>query len=332
MDTIEVGTAVAAAPGRFDGMLKVAELPDGQPVEIPVTIIRGAKDGPVLWMHGCVHGNEYCGTYTIHEFLRGLDPATLSGAVVALPILNITASQRNQRMSPFEGYNVGDLNRCFPGKADGTFTEQMGHAIYSGLKRYATHLIDFHTALTPDTRWALFADLGGRISEEGLKMALAFGYAHTLPAPNGILKGSAMMAAGDDGIPCFLVEAGGIGPAFTMDTVRDSARRLMNVARALKMLPGKVEDHGPLTLFSNFAWCNAPHGGLFQPAVKCGQPIKKGALVGTYFDTAGDVIGEARAPASGVVLAIHPGPMMPQGDTLIHIGLNPRQHAAGAAR
>ena len=119
MDTIEVGTAVATAPGRFDGMLKVAELPDGQTVEIPATIVRGAKDGPVLWMHGCVHGNEYCGAYIIQTFLRALEPAQLRGSVVALPFLNLTASQRNQRMSPFEGYNVGDLNRCFRPPWDG---------------------------------------------------------------------------------------------------------------------------------------------------------------------------------------------------------------------
>ena len=42
-----------------------------------------------------------------------------------------------------------------------------------------------------------------------------------------------------------------------------------------------------------------------------------------------DLFGEervvAKAPASGIVLAIHPGPIIPQGDVLIHIGLNPTQ-------
>jgi predicted deacylase len=324
---IEIGSALSAGPGRVDGFLKTAELPDGKPIEIPVTIIQGAKDGPVLWLHGCVHGNEYCGAYTIHEFVRGLNPGLLKGAVVALPFLNITASQRFQRMSPYEQYNIGDLNRCFPGRADGSLTEQIGHAIWTELKRYATHLVDIHTALTPDTRWALFADCGGEVSKVGLAMAEAFGYQHTLPTPPTNLKGSAMMTAGATGIPSFIIEAGGIGPAFSMDTVRDCAARLENVCRRIGMIDQPVKKFGKLTLFSNFHWCNAPTGGLFRPAVKCGQPIKKGDLVGTYFDLHGDVLDEMRAPASGIVLAIHPGPLMPQGDTLVHIGLDPRPQA-----
>jgi len=193
--TIDIGSAQSSAPGIAKGTLNVGDLPDGSPVDIPVVIVRGASDGPTLWLHGCVHGNEYCGTYIIHEFVRGLDPAELAGTVVALPILNRTAFQKNQRMSPFEGMGGGDLNRCFPGRADGSVTEQMGHAVYTVLKLHADYLIDFHTAFSPDTRWALFADTGGAVSAKGLEIARAFGYRHTLPAPAGILGGSAMMAA-----------------------------------------------------------------------------------------------------------------------------------------
>ncbi len=99
MKDIEVGTAHSHAPGVTKGMLQVGYLPEGYPMEIPVIIVQGAKEGPVLWMHGCVHGNEYCGAWCIHQFIRSLDPAELSGTVVALPVLNITGFQRQQRMS-----------------------------------------------------------------------------------------------------------------------------------------------------------------------------------------------------------------------------------------
>ena len=46
-------------------------------------------------------------------------------------------------MSPFEGMNNTDLNRCFPGNEKGGFTERTGHAVYRALRRYATHFIDF---------------------------------------------------------------------------------------------------------------------------------------------------------------------------------------------
>lgn len=324
MQIIEVGSARAEHPGRYDGMLKVAERPDGSPVEIPVVIIRGAKDGPVLWMHACVHGDEYCGTFNIHAFLRSLVPAEMTGTVIALPILNITAFQAHHRMSPFEGFNNGDMNRCFPGNPNGGFTEQMADVVYGHLRKHATHLVDFHTAFTPDTRWALYADTGDEVSRVGRLMAEAFGYENTLPTPPGTLVGSAMMSAAADGIPAYIIEAGGLGAAFAMDTVKDVAERLRNLARAIGILGGEVTRYGPLTTFSNFHWANAPRGGLFRPAVSTGQRVEKGQIVGTYFTLHGEKDGDVEAPASGVVLAHHPGPIIPQGDVLIHIGLNPQ--------
>ena len=324
MKKIEIGSVKLDGPGVAKGMLQVGYLPEGYPMEIPVIAVRGKEAGPTVWMHGCVHGNEYCGAFIIHRFLRGLDPATLKGTVIALPVLNITGFQRNQRMSPFEGYNGGDLNRCFPGKADGTLTEQMAYHIYRHLEQYADYFIDMHTAFTSDTRWALFAPKDGEQGKKAESMAQAFGFAHTLPTPLDILGGSALIEAAKKGVPGLIVEAGGIGAGFSPETVADAAARLNNVLRQLGMLQGKVQDHGKLTYFSNFAWCNATRGGLFRASVKAGQKVAKGEIVGRYYDVHGEQVEEAKAPASGIVLAIAGGPVMPNGEILVHIGLDPR--------
>ena len=325
MQEIKIGSAVSNDAGIAKGHLKVGDLPDGRPVEIPVLIGRGAADGPTLWLHGCVHGNEYCGTFIIQEMFRNLDASELTGTVVALPILNLTAFRRKQRMSPFEGYGGGDLNRCFPGKPDGSLTEQMAYAIYSELKQHADYLIDFHTAMTTDVRWALYANAEGAVGDKAEGIARAFGFNSTLPAPMDILGGSAMMTAARDGIPGYIVEAGGKGPAFDPELVLDGSERLRNVMRHLDMLPGDVTDHGPLTYFSNFAWVMSTRGGLFQRRVKCGDRIEAGTVLGQYYDLYGEPDGEAKSPHAGVVLAIHPGPVMANGETLIHIGLDPRE-------
>jgi uncharacterized protein len=325
MKSIVIGTAKAGRQGRFEGTLNVGAMPDGAPVDLPVVVLRGPTNGPVLWLHGCVHGNEYCTTFSIHEFLRSLDPAELRGTIVALPILNLTAFRVHRRSSPFEGFNNTDLNRCFPGNVNGGFTERMAHAIYAPLKGHATHFVDFHTAYTSDTRWALYADLGGEVSRVGRLMAEAFGYEDTLPTPLGTLMGSAMMTAAGDGIPSYLVEAGGLDDSFSCDTVKGVAERLRNVSRAIGLLAGEVTTYPPLTTFSNFHWATSPHGGLFKPKVKCGERIAEGQDIGAYYDLYGDERARAHAPASGVVLAIHPGPIIPQGDVLVHIGLNPKR-------
>lgn len=325
MKTMTVGTASSDAPGRTNGVLRVGAHPDGGPIEIPVIILRGQADGPVLWMHACVHGNEYCGTYNIHEFIRSLDPAQMTGTVIALPAVNLTAFRSRQRASPFELFNNTDMNRCFPGSPTAGMTEQMAHAIFTELKRHATHLVDFHTAYTADTRWALYPDHGGEVSRVSRLMADAFGYENTLPTPPDTLYNSALMAAGREGIPGFLIEAGGLGPAFTRETVLDVAERLRNLARAIGLLPGQVTQYPPLTTFSNFHWATAPRGGLFVKSVNCGDTVSKGQTIGTYYNLFGEEDGTAEAPAAGIVLAINPGPIIPQGDVLIHIGLDPKR-------
>jgi predicted deacylase len=326
-EEIIVGTARAAGPGISKGLLKTAEAPDGTSIDVPVVIVRGQEDGPVLWLHGCVHGNEYCGMYIIHEFLRGLDPARLKGAVVALPVLNVAGFRHKQRMSPYEGYNGGDLNRQFPGAGDGmgTVTQHIAKAVFEPLLRYANVLIDFHTALTPDVRWALFPKLEGEVGRTSEAVARAFGFRDTLPAPATMLAGSAMMEAARNGIAAFLAEVGGKNRSFSDATVADAARRLENVLRALGMSEGRVVDHGQMNYFSTFEWVTATHGGFFRKAVSCGDAIEAGTVLGQYYDAWGKPGAQAISPKPGIVLAIHPGPVMATGETLVHIGLDPRQ-------
>jgi predicted deacylase len=200
-------------------------------------------------------------------------------------------------------------------------TEQMAYHIYQPLKQHADFLIDFHTALTIDVRWALFADAEGETGRRGAGIAKAFGYKSTLAAPMDILGGSAMMSAAKDGIPSFIVEAGGVGPAFDRQTVDDGAERLANVLRHLEMLPGPVTDYGQQYDISNFAWVNSTRGGLFEAYVKCGDRLEVGTKLGCYYDIFGDVVEQPASPYAGIVLAINCGPVMPTGMVLVHIGL-----------
>ena len=118
-----------------------------------------------------------------------------------------------------------------------------------------------------------------------------------------------MMTAARDGIPGLIVEAGGIGPGFTPETVADGAERMRNVARLSACCPAPVRrPRRQLALFSNFAWVNATRGGLFRPAVKCGDRIKKGEVVGRYYDVFGELVEEATGLASGHRARHPPGP------------------------
>ena len=122
-----------------------------------------------------------------------------------------------------------------------------------------------------------------------------------------------MTTAAKDGIPGLIVEAGGLGPAFSPETVADAAERLRNVLRRLGMLPGAVTDHGAMTFFSNFAWVNTtarrpvPRRGEMRPGVeerRRRRPLLRRARRGGR--------REQRARTTAIVLAISSWPVMPQ--------------------
>lgn len=66
-----------------------------------------------------------------------------------------------------------------PGRPGRRHERANGACLFTALKRHATHFVDFHTGYTSDTRWALYADLGAKVSRVGRTMAEAFGYENT---------------------------------------------------------------------------------------------------------------------------------------------------------
>src|SRR5690606_36241085 len=176
MSKLEVGTASAAAGETARGVIKVGEFPHGAPIEVPVIVVHGAKPGKTLWVQCAIHGNEYTGTYILFDFLSRIDPSSLSGSVVGVPVVNLPAFMHSTRGSNLDIYGGSDMNRIFPGKIDGTLTEQMAYHLFQEIKKSADALVDFHTAFMANTCWSLYGEKEGEVGEAARGMAFAFGY------------------------------------------------------------------------------------------------------------------------------------------------------------
>ena len=107
---------LAVPAGRSDGATRV-----------PVTVFHGARPGPVLALTAGVHGFEFVPILAAQRLLARIDPATLSGTVLLVRIAHVEAfEQRVPYVNPFDRKN---LNRVFPGQADGTQAERIAWAI-----------------------------------------------------------------------------------------------------------------------------------------------------------------------------------------------------------
>ncbi|MBF0266486.1 MAG: succinylglutamate desuccinylase/aspartoacylase family protein [Gammaproteobacteria bacterium] len=79
---------------------------------MPVHVIHGKKDGPVLFISAAIHGDEINGVEIIRRILSLNNMKRLSGTLLAIPVVNIFGFDSHSRYLP----DRRDLNRCFPGK------------------------------------------------------------------------------------------------------------------------------------------------------------------------------------------------------------------------
>src|ERR1700736_2616557 len=86
--------------------LDVTTLPDGNPLRLISLNVCGREPGPLVVVLAGVHGDEYEGIIAIPEIVRQLDPRTLRGTVVAVPVCNVPAYHAATRSSPIDGLNM----------------------------------------------------------------------------------------------------------------------------------------------------------------------------------------------------------------------------------
>ncbi|KAJ1932417.1 hypothetical protein GGF37_007066, partial [Kickxella alabastrina] len=69
----------------------------GLPIRVPVMIAKGTMEGPIVGITAALHGNELNGIPLIHKLFRELDPQTLHGTLVAVPVSNSPGYLLSQR-------------------------------------------------------------------------------------------------------------------------------------------------------------------------------------------------------------------------------------------
>src|ERR1041385_1664661 len=110
-DVLSVGKLSAPQGQKQYGMNEF--LVQGQPYRLPMWLINGVGEGPTLVVTAGIHAAEYASIAAALELGRSLDPASLSGRVIVVPIVDIPAfSARSIYICPLDGKNP---NRVFLG-------------------------------------------------------------------------------------------------------------------------------------------------------------------------------------------------------------------------
>src|SRR5262245_36190192 len=152
---LTVGSAVATKGSKSSGFIDVPRHFDPE-TRIPVTVIAGATDGPTLALVAGIHGSEPSPIVALQRIRDEVDPARLKGTLIIVHVANLPSfTHRTIYRGPFDQKN---LNRVFPGKADGTASERIAHAITTQVIDQCDCLVDMHSGdgneqLRPYSYW-----------------------------------------------------------------------------------------------------------------------------------------------------------------------------------
>lgn len=286
-------------------VLEVTGVPGG--LQIPYVDVRGAADGPHLTVIAGVHGTEYTSIAAAREFARTLDPATVSGRITVVPLVNLPAFwARSPFVVPDDGKN---LNRCFPGDPAGSYAEALADAVFTTFVTSSDALLDLHAGDLPEALEPFTIYEESPVESAARDLAFAYGLGHVVRQSRAArtVAGSSDAAAADIGIPAIIAESGQNGLVDRVSVDRHLAG-LTNVARSLGVLPGEVVAHPAPQEHEGWHWLRTPVQGWWEPAVPVGAPVAAGDLLGTVSGVLGDVEHEVRAPEAGVPLFLTTSP------------------------
>lgn len=277
----------------------------------PVTVVHGARPGPVLCLAAGIHGDEINGVEIVRQVMNALPPERISGTVVGVPVVNLFGFQRGSRYLP----DRRDLNRFFPGSRSGSIASRIAHGFFDGVVRHCDALVDFHTGSfdrsnLPQVR----ADL--RLPAV-LALSRGLGAIVVLHTPG--TKGMLRLAATDAGIPAFTFEVGAparLQPAEIATAVAAIARLLHSMG-ITEGDPGEVE---PQPIFYESQWVRANGGGLLISEVELGQRVQKGQRLGRVVDPLHNTERSILSPLFGRVLGMAQNQQVLPGFAAFHLG------------
>ncbi|WP_179339324.1 succinylglutamate desuccinylase/aspartoacylase family protein [Winogradskyella ludwigii] len=307
-----LGTAVA--PGKSAIVnFEVAKLHTRNTLEVPIIIERSKKPGPTVLMTAGIHGDEINGVEIIRQIIaKGINiPKT--GTIICVPVINVFGFLNMDRLFP----DGRDLNRSFPGSANGSLASRVAHFVMTELVPHVDFAMDFHTGGADRFNAAQI-----RIVEQNPRLTEL---AHIFGAPfiyySQNLNKSYRNACDKAGIPMLLFEG---GKSFNIhnnitNTGVNGAKRVLHHFGMLRSKFKVSRPKADAVVIKESKWLRAKYSGMFKATVDINAPVKKGDVLGNITDPYGSFNYFVKSPYSGYVFNVNESPIIYQGDAIFHI-------------
>ena len=327
-DTIQGKKVVSAVdvndlePGKKHLLyFRGVQMPTAQHWHVSVTVAKGAKPGKRLVLVSGVHGDEMSSVRTVQTVMDQLDPAMMSGTVMAVVDVSPPALESMQRRWPNQGRGIDliDMNREWPGNENGaTAPSRHGGLLFNRLLRpNADFAIDFHTGTTGFEVTAF--NIGGMDVPEVKAMMELYPVGQIFD--NHVYAGVLHNALIDAGIPAFTPEIGA-ARVLNLEMISQFVEGTMNVLKHHGIIAGPMGRTGKdVTVFvGNSAFpILATAGGLVEHLVKPADKVEAGQKVAIQRDSFGVVVAEYKSGVAGEVTGQRSDAMSEPGNPLVFI-------------
>jgi predicted deacylase len=299
--------------------LPISKLSNHAPVTLPVHVLHGAQPGPTMFVSAAIHGDELNGVEIIRRLLRTLNPQSINGTLLCVPVVNVYGFINRSRYLP----DRRDLNRSFPGSANGYLAARLAHLFLNEIVKRSQMGIDLHTAAIhrinlPQIRCVF------RKRPRVQELGRAFGTPVMLESPER--PGSLREAARAAGVDVLSYE-GGEGLRFDEFAIRAGVDGITGVMLQMDMLdtaegaePQAAADRMTPVLINASSWLRSPEGGVFRTTKRIGDGVSVGETVGHVANPYEDVAVEVRSPRRGIIIGRTTLPIVNMGDALLNIG------------
>jgi predicted deacylase len=312
-------------PGtRATMSIPLSVLSDHTPMNLPVQVIHGTREGPVAFVSAAIHGDEIIGVEIIRRLAHMPALRRLAGTLILVPIVNTIGFISHSRYLP----DRRDLNRSFPGSASGSLASQLAHRFLNEVVARCEFGVDLHSAAIHRVNLPQI-----RVNPDdaaSLDLARVFGAPIIIKSP--LRDGSLRSAAHDLGVPVLVYEAGE-GLRFDEFSIRVGVKGVLRVLQFRGMTASRAIRSSGIEspVAQKSSWLRAPAGGLLRTLRGTGDSVAKGEVLGLVSDPFGDTETEVTAASGGLIIGRTNLPVVNQGDALFHIATVRARAAAGEA-
>ena len=280
------------------------------PVNVPVTVIRGRRSGPSLFLTAAIHGDELNGVEVVRRVMTSVAAEQLRGTLICVPVANRMGFLTHTRYLP----GRRDLNRYFPGDPAGNAAARTARTLFAEIVSRARYGVDLHTASVGRTN---LPHVRADMSNDGVRrMARAFGTEIIIDSTG--LPGTLRAAATASGVPTIIFEAGETF-RFQRAMVARGVSGVRNVLAALRMTEESRKEARFQVVVKKSEWIRSMRGGIGDILVRPGEIVYAGDAVASITNPFGREVLVVRSPLTGLVIGTTTVPMVNPGDAICHV-------------